>query len=78
MSKLDVHYQLRAWDCLHVLNIQFLELSLVLGCILFIKQERATNQAHELSWASACMLGRDRLCLTERNVYDAKMKGLAT
>ena len=43
--------QSRAWDRMRALNIQFLELSLVLGCILFIKLVRATNRACELSWA---------------------------
>ena len=39
MSKLDALCQARMWDCLRMLKIQFLELSLVLGCILFIKLE---------------------------------------
>ena len=53
MSKLDVRCQSRTWDHLRALNIQFLELSLVLGCIFFIK---LAYQARELSWAFACML----------------------
>ena len=58
MSKLDARCQSCARDRLRVLNIQFLELSLVLGCILFIKLERATNRARELSWARTCALVR--------------------
>ena len=58
MNKLDVRCQSRAWDRLRALNIQFLELSLVLGCILFIKLERVTNGALELSWARACAIAR--------------------
>ena len=53
MSKLDVRCQSCAQDHLRALNIQFLELSLVLGYILFIKLARATNRARELSWARA-------------------------
>ena len=49
MSKLDARCQLRAWDPLGALKVQFLELSLVLGCIIYIKLERATNRARELS-----------------------------
>ena len=60
MNKVDARCESGAWDCLCVLNIQFLELSLVLGCILFIKLERVTNGARELSWARACALVHDR------------------
>ena len=59
MGELDARCQSLAWDRLRALNIQFLELSLVLGCIPFIKLERATNRARELSWACACALVRD-------------------
>ena len=58
MSKLDARCQSRAWDRLCALSIQLLELSLVLGCIFFIKLARATNRARELSWAHACTLVR--------------------
>ena len=61
MSKLDVYCQSRAWDSLRALKIQLSELSLVLGCIFFIKLARATNRARELSWARA-----DRARLIER------------
>ena len=54
------------WDCLHLLGIQFLELSLVLGCILFIKLEGGTNQGHELNWVHAWVLVRDPAHLVER------------
>ena len=48
MSKVDPRCQSCTWGPLHVLNIQLLDISLVLGCILFIKLVRATNQVHEL------------------------------
>ena len=54
------------WDHLHALKIQFLELSLVLGCILLIKLAGATNRACELSRARACALVRDHSRLIER------------
>ena len=62
MNKLDARCQSRAWDRLRAINIQFLELSLVLGCILFIKLERATNRARELIWTGldACLRARAR------------------
>ena len=58
MSKLDAGRQSLVWDSLRMLNIQLPELSLVLGCIFFIKLVRATNRARDLSWARACVLVR--------------------
>ena len=69
MSKLYVCCQSRLWDCLRMLKIQFLELSLVCGCILFIKLERVTNRGHKLSWAHACAFVCHHACLIERPVY---------
>ena len=69
MSKLDARCQSHAWDCLRALNIQFLELPLVLGCILVIKLARTTNRARELRWTRACALVRDRARLTERPAF---------
>ena len=68
MSKLDARCQSSAWGRLRARNIQFLELSLVLGSILFIKLERATNRARELSWARTCVLVRDCAHLIEKPV----------
>ena len=69
MSKLYVRCQSHMWDCLRMLKIQFLELSLVRGCILFIKLERATNRGHKLSWAHACAFVCHHACRIERPVY---------
>ena len=69
MSKLDAHCQSCIWDCLRMLKVQIVELSLVLGCILLIKLERATNRVHELSWARACAFMCHHACLIERPVY---------
>ena len=69
MSKLDAHCQSRMWDCLCMLKIECLELSLVCGCILFIKLDRATNRVHKLSWARACAFVCHHVRLIERPVY---------
>ena len=69
MSKLDAHCQSHMWGCLRMLKIQFLELSLVRGCILFITLERATNRGHKLSWGRACAFVCHHACLIERPVY---------
>ena len=69
VSKLDACCQSCKWDSLRALKTKLLEISLVLGCIFFIKLARATNRARELSWACVCMLVRDHTCLIERPVF---------
>ena len=49
-----------------MLKIQFLKFSLVIGCILFIKPARVTNQVRELNWEHACALVHDCAHLIER------------
>ena len=75
MSRLDARCQSRAWDSLRALSIQLLELSLVLGCIFFIKT-RATNQARELSWVRACALVRDGVRLINRPVSNISLQNM--
>ena len=63
MSKLDACCQSRAWDSLRVLNIQFLELPLVLGCILIEKARLKDNWSH--NWLTVEQLTKfDRSVMT--------------